>query len=100
MGKWIHKTTGKIVTTDEEKFEFVNKLMEDYKKQTLRLLKIIKELQEKNKSHLIYQEPLTESVKKKVLELRTKGLSYRQIAKTTGISKSSVGNIVNAAKTK
>ncbi|WP_231156767.1 hypothetical protein [Clostridium botulinum] len=93
MGDWIHKLTGQIVTTDDEKLELVNKIIEDYRKQILRLLEIIKELQEKNKSNLIYQESLTENVKKKVLELRNKRLSYRQI------SKSSVGNIVNSFTT-
>lgn len=102
MGNWTYKKTGQILKTDEEKLKIANNEFREKQKEINKLKKLCKYFKEKSRSNknLITQIPINKNTKNKILELRKQGLSYRMIAKQTGVSKSSVGNIIKNSENK
>lgn len=118
---YVNNIKVKKVSTEEEKFEFtrmkvkeVNELNQEInrlKNEIYNLQQQVNylngEIQEIHKrktiiinsnSNLIQQEPIQDHIKDLVIELVNKGSSYRAVALEVGISKSSVGNIINKYK--
>lgn len=88
---WTHIATGTKLTTDKEKLDFVNKLTIEQQLE----IQSLKNKIDKYEKYLYPSKPIPKNTKSKALELHKQGLSYRAIAKELGISKSSVGNILN-----
>lgn len=83
--EWTTRDGHVIASNDDEKLMLLNALMVENEEIKEKLSKY---------DNLLIQKSIDEETKIKVIGLRSKGMSYREIAKETGISKSSVGNIL------